>query len=587
MRLRGERQRGDRRRAQLVEIGGDRIGQPQRLRRVAEQRRLGLRHEAEGDALGQALRGQRAAGQLGADLLRRQRRRAAPATRAAATPAAPHRGRAGAAPPRPGRTPARSSAQPSAALAAIAGSSVSRLIQHDRCGDVVAPGRHRDGDARGVAAAAPRSRGVRSDATASSGGMSEPPRPAMRSKRSVAVRCQAGWRAGLGDRARLAAAQFQDHRGGGLHRVGHQRGIDAALEALARVGDDLVAAAGERDADRIEQRALDEHRGRGFVAAGRLAADHAGHRLHAGGVGDGAVLGGRPCSRGRSARGTSRRAPGRSVSTSPVSFATSNTCSGRPRSMVKKLVMSTSALIGRRPIEISRSCSHCGLGAVAQVADGAAEDPGAGLGPVDLPARAAVGTPARSSPAATVSACRCRPAARSRATPRTAEAIAAVRRDADVDDRIVEPGPLRVGHADRRILGQIDDAGVILAETHLALGQQHAGAVHAADFADLQRDAGAGDERAGRRRTRPSCRCAHSARRTPRHGVVAGIDRAHAQPVGVRVLHRLDHVRDAERGERGAAVLHALQFQADAGQRVGDLRRAWRRYRDASSARRG
>ena len=30
--------------------------------------------------------------------------------------------------------------------------------------------------------------------------------------------------------------------------------------------------------------------------------------------------------------------------------------------MVKKLVTSTSALIGRRPIETSRSCSHCGLG---------------------------------------------------------------------------------------------------------------------------------------------------------------------------------------------------------------------------------
>ena len=58
------------------------------------------------------------------------------------------------------------------------------------------------------------------------------------------------------------------------------------------------------------------------------------------------------------------------------------------------------------------------------------------------------------------------------------------------------------------------------------------------------------------------------------HRAVAGIDRADAQPVGVRVLHRLDHVRDAERRQRGAAVLDAFQFQADAGQRVGDLRRS-------------
>ena len=52
-----------------------------------------------------------------------------------------------------------------------------------------------------------------------------------------------------------------------------------------------------------------------------LAADHAGHRLHAGGVGDDAVLRRRRCSPCRSARGTFRRAPRRSVSTSPVSFA--------------------------------------------------------------------------------------------------------------------------------------------------------------------------------------------------------------------------------------------------------------------------
>ena len=66
--------------------------------------------------------------------------------------------------------------------------------------------------------------------------------------------------------------------------------------------------AGQRDADRIEQRAFDEDGRGGFVAAGGLAADHAGHRLHAGRIGDRAVLRRRPCSPCRSARGTSRRA---------------------------------------------------------------------------------------------------------------------------------------------------------------------------------------------------------------------------------------------------------------------------------------
>ena len=186
---------------------------------------------------------------------------------------------------------------------------------------------------------------------------------------------------------------------------------------------------------------------------------------------------------------------------------------------MKKLVMSTSALIGRRPIDGQPVLQPLRARPVAQLADGAAEDPGAGLGPVDLPARAAAERGRRPARGCHGFSVPMPAAARSRAMPRTAEAVAAVRRDADLDHRIVEPGPLRIGHADRRILGQVDDAGVVVAEAHLARGQQHAGAAHAADLADLQRDAGAGDEAAGRRRTRPSCRCARSARRRPRRPV--------------------------------------------------------------------
>ena len=254
--------------------------------------------------------------------------------------------------------------------------------------------------------------------------------------------------------------------------------------------------------------------------------------------------------------------------------------------MVKKLVMSTSVLIGRRPIDVSRSCSHCGLGPLRRlrmvrprIQGHASGQSICQRGPPRNAGAILAGCHGFSVPMPA--------AARSRAMPRTREAVAAVRRDADIDHRIVEAGPLRVRHADRRILRQVEDAGVVVAETHLALGQQHARAAHAADLADLQRDAGAGDERAGRGE-----HALHAGARIRRaadhaHRVAAGIDRAHAQPVGVRVLHRLDHARDAERGEGGAAVLDALQFQADAGQRVGDLRSASRRSRDASSARRG
>ena len=254
--------------------------------------------------------------------------------------------------------------------------------------------------------------------------------------------------------------------------------------------------------------------------------------------------------------------------------------------MVKKLVMSTSVLIGRRPIDVSRSCSHCGLGPLRRLRmvrpriqgqasgqsicqRGPPRNAGAIFARLPRLQRADAGGGKIARDAA------------------HREAVAAVRRDADIDHRIVEAGPSRVRHADRCILRQIEDAGVVVAKTHLALGQQHAGAAHAADLADLQRDAGAGNERAGRGE-----HALHAGARIRRaadhaHRVAAGIDRAHAQPVGVRVLHRLDHARDAERSQRGAAVLDVLQFQADAGQRVGDLRPASRRSRDASSARRG
>jgi hypothetical protein len=58
------------------------------------------------------------------------------------------------------------------------------------------------------------------------------------------------------------------------------------------------------------------------------------------------------------------RSPARASRTtrSPAMRAVSKTWSGRLRSKVRKLVMSTSAEIGLRPIAVSRSCSQRGLG---------------------------------------------------------------------------------------------------------------------------------------------------------------------------------------------------------------------------------
>ena len=62
-------------------------------------------------------------------------------------------------------------------------------------------------------------------------------------------------------------------------------------------------------------------------------------------------------------------------------------------------------------------------------------------------------------------------------------AIGAVRRQVDLDHRVVEAGPLRVIGADRRLVGQLDDAFVIVGDLQLERGNQHAAAFHVADFA--------------------------------------------------------------------------------------------------------
>ena len=45
--------------------------------------------------------------------------------------------------------------------------------------------------------------------------------------------------------------------------------------------------------------------------------------------------------------------------------------------------------------------------------------------------------------------------------------VGAVRRQIDLDDRIVEPGPLRIDRADRRVLGQFDDAVMLVGKFEL------------------------------------------------------------------------------------------------------------------------
>ena len=92
--------------------------------------------------------------------------------------------------------------------------------------------------------------------------------------------------AGDDDFRRLAAAQFEHQLGRELEARQHEGRIDAALEAIARIGIDAELAAGLRDVDRVPQRGFDQHVGRRFRTAGMLAAHDAGERFDAVVVGD-------------------------------------------------------------------------------------------------------------------------------------------------------------------------------------------------------------------------------------------------------------------------------------------------------------
>src|SRR5262245_42138102 len=115
-----------------------------------------------------------------------------------------------------------------------------------------------------------------------------------------------------------------------------------------------------------------------------------------------------------------------------------------------------------------------------------------------------------------------------------AGAIGPVRREIDLDHRIVEADQLGKFLADRRVRGELDDALVILRDLQLARRAQHAAALDPADLADFEIEAGARNVRAGRREY-----ALHAGARIGRaahdlHGrALSRVDHAYLQPVGV------------------------------------------------------
>ena len=149
--------------------------------------------------------------------------------------------------------------------------------------------------------------------------------------------------------------------------------------------------------------------------------------------------------------------------------------------------------------------------------------------------------------------------------------VGAVRRHRDVDDRVVEPGKARISDADRRVLRELDDPLVIVAELELRRRAQHAVRFDAADDALGEGHLLAGNIRADRRENALHARARIGRAADDLHRAAAGFDDADLEPVGVGMRLGLDDGSNHEAVILAARVVDALHFETDAGQRVDDL----------------
>ena len=384
--------------------------------------------------------------------------------------------------------------------------------------------------------------------------------------------------------ARRAAAEREDEPRRRLEAGPHEGGIEAALEAVARIALQIELAPGGGGAHRIEQGRLDIDIDRRRGAAAALAADDAAEAQRAGIVGDHRHLGielvAAPV-QGRQLLAPPRAAHGKVA----VEFLRVEHMQ-RPAQIEGDEIGDVDQR-GDRPEADRLEPRHKPRRArsVPDAAHETAEEQGAGLrvrpgemhrdGTREL-ARQRIGRGGAVALALV-------PALGQRLQPPEpgggeiagdaahAEAIAAVRRHLHVEHRIVEPARRGEALADREAGRQLDDALAILGEAKLPARAQHTVRLHAANGARLQHQAAARNERAGRREDadHAGARVGRAAHHLDLAG--AGIDDAEAELVGVGMGLGLHDTRDAEGGQILGAVLDRFDLEAAHDQQGHDL----------------
>ena len=157
---------------------------------------------------------------------------------------------------------------------------------------------------------------------------------------------------------------------------------------------------------------------------------------------------------------------------------------------------------------------------------------------------------------------------------RNTHGIRPIGREINVDDGIVEPRPLRISDADRRILRQFDDAAMILGQFEFGGGTQHACGFNPANHALAEGDFFRRNVSAwrGENRLQPGARIGGAADDLDRRAG-ADVDKADPQPVGIGMRLGFDNGGDGEVLEQRRRIIDMLDLKADLRQRRDDGRK--------------
>ncbi len=373
-------------------------------------------------------------------------------------------------------------------------------------------------------------------------------------------------------RARPSAAMIEHQPRRDRQSVGEEGRVDTALEALARVASQRQLLAGQRDMVGIEIGAFDQHVGSRLGHARMLTAHDAADIVDRRVVGD-----------------------HRHRVVEPIGLAVERddllAVLRLPRD---QRAGELGAVINvERPAEVDRheigdvdqhrdrlladrlelALHPVGRGAVGHTRHGLREEGGAALRIVDAHVRRRIVARDRLQRGHAIDVCERleRAEAGRREVARDAahtHAVLPVGRDRHFVERVVEARPRGIAVADRRVLGQLNDAVMVLAQQQLAERAHHAVRFDATDRGDLERHVGPRNpgaraaEDADETRARVGRAAHHLHRPVPR------IDRQHLQLVGLRVRRGGQHARDRERTQHVGGVGDILHLQPDARQRL-------------------